>query len=75
MNFIDFVILIIVLGTLGLIAYFNFIKKDKDACSRCAYKRQNCDCGMRNYLSKDRFAIKRAKVLAYRIKKEIDKKR
>ena len=28
MNFIDFIILAIVLVTLGLIAYFNFIKKD-----------------------------------------------
>ena len=43
MNFIDFVILIIVLVLLGLIVYFNFIKKDKDVCSRCPYKRQNCD--------------------------------
>ena len=45
MNFIDFIILAIVLVTLGLIAYFNFIKKDKDVCSKCAYRRDNCDCG------------------------------
>lgn len=45
MNFIDFIILVIVLGTLGAIAYFNFIKKDKDVCSKCAYKRENCNCG------------------------------
>lgn len=36
---IDFVILIIVLGVLGLIIYFDFIKKDKDVCSRCIYKK------------------------------------
>ena len=29
MNFIDFIILAIVLGVLGLIVYFNFIKKTK----------------------------------------------
>jgi len=45
MNFIDFIILAIVLVTLGLIAYFNFIKKDKDVCSKCKYRRDNCDCG------------------------------
>ena len=45
MNFIDFIILAIVLVTLGLIAYHNFIKKDKDVCSKCAYRRDNCDCG------------------------------
>ena len=48
MNFIDFIILVIVLGTLALIAYFNFIKKDKDACSKCAYKRENYDCRKKN---------------------------
>ncbi len=45
MNFIDFVILIIVLVLLGLIVYFNFIKKDDDICSRCPYKRPDCNCG------------------------------
>jgi len=45
MNLIDFVILAVVLVILGLIAYFNFIKKDKDVCSKCTYKRENCDCG------------------------------
>ncbi len=45
MNFIDIIILILVLGALGLIAYFNFIKKDKDTCKRCPYKKQDCDCG------------------------------
>ena len=44
MKFIDFIILIIVLGILGLIAYFNFIKKDKnkdkDICKRCPYGKQ-----------------------------------
>ena len=80
MNFIDLVILVIVLGTLGVIAYFNFIrkvaspyvqdashphnlrklnlvdpeksgdfsyaiKKDKDVCRSCPYKKDNCDCG------------------------------
>lgn len=53
MNFIDFVILILVLSILGLIAYFNFIKKDKDVCSKCPYKGQNCDCEMKNYLNKN----------------------
>jgi len=45
MNFIDFIILAIVLVTLGLISYNNFIKKDKDVCSKCKYRRDNCDCG------------------------------
>ena len=45
MNSIDFIILAIVLVALGLIAYHNFIKKDKDVCSKCAYRRENCDCG------------------------------
>lgn len=45
MNFIDMLILLIVLGTLILIAYFNFIKKDKDECRNCPYKKENCDCG------------------------------
>ena len=45
MDSIDFIILAIVLITLGLIVYFNFIKKDKDICSKCAYRRENCDCG------------------------------
>ena len=36
MNFVDFIILAVVLGALGIIAYFNFIKKDKDVCSKCA---------------------------------------
>lgn len=45
MNFVDFVILIIVIGALGAIAYSNFIKKDKDVCTRCPYKEDNCDCG------------------------------
>ena len=45
MNFIDLIILGVVLIALGLIAYFNFIKKDKDVCSKCAYRRDNCDCG------------------------------
>ncbi|MGN1271384.1 MAG: hypothetical protein ACI4UX_05430 [Clostridia bacterium] len=45
MNFIDFIILVLVLGTLCTIAYFNFIKKDKDVCSKCPYKRENCNCG------------------------------
>lgn len=44
MNFIDFIILTIVLSALGLIAYFNFIKRDKDMCLRCPYKRANCNC-------------------------------
>ena len=44
MNFIDFIILVIVLGTLALIAYYNFIKKDKDICSKCAYRREKCNC-------------------------------
>lgn len=29
MNFVDFIILAVVLGALGIIAYFNFIKKIK----------------------------------------------
>ncbi len=45
MNFIDLIILVVVLGTLGAIAYFNFIKKDRDACRSCPYKKDNCDCG------------------------------
>ena len=45
MNFIDFIILAIVIVVLGLIIYFNFIKKDKDVCSKCAYRRDNCNCG------------------------------
>ncbi len=45
MNFVDFIILAVVLGALGIIAYFNFIKKDKDVCSKCAYKREGCNCG------------------------------
>jgi len=44
MNFIDFIILSIVLAVLSLIVYFNFIKKDKDICSKCAYRRDDCDC-------------------------------
>ena len=44
MNFIDFIILAIVLVALGLIAYYNFIKKDKYVCSKCAYRKENCDC-------------------------------
>ena len=50
MNFIDFIILAIVLVTLGLIAYHNFIKKDKDVCSKCAYRRDNCDCGKKKWI-------------------------
>lgn len=45
MNFIDLIILVIVLGSLGVIAYFNFIKKDKDVCRGCPYKKDNCNCG------------------------------
>ena len=45
MNFIDFIILAIILGILGMVAYNNFIKKDKDVCSKCVYKRDNCNCG------------------------------
>ena len=45
MNFIDIIILVVVIGLLGAIAYFNFLKKDKDVCAKCAYKRENCDCG------------------------------
>lgn len=45
MNFVDFIILAVVLGALGIIAYFNFIKKDKDVCSKCVYKREGCNCG------------------------------
>ena len=45
MNFVDFIILAVVLGALGVIAYFNFIKKDKDVCSKCVYKREGCNCG------------------------------
>ena len=45
MNFVDFIILAVVLGALGIIAYFNFIKKDKDVCSKCVYKRVGCNCG------------------------------
>lgn len=45
MNFIDLIILVVVLGALGAIAYFNFIKKDRDACRSCPYKKDNCDCG------------------------------
>lgn len=45
MNFIDLIILVIVLGSLGAIAYFNFIKKDKDVCRSCPYKKDNCNCG------------------------------
>ena len=41
MNFVDFIILTIVLGILGLIIYFNFIKRDEDACLRCPYKSKN----------------------------------
>lgn len=48
MNLIDFIILIIVLVVLGLIAYFSFIKKDKDICAKCPYKKDNCDCGKKN---------------------------
>ena len=33
MNFVDFIILAVVLGALGIIAYFNFIKKDNDDVS------------------------------------------
>lgn len=43
-KFIDFIILIIVMGILIKIAYSSFIKKDKDICSRCPYKRPNCNC-------------------------------
>ena len=45
MNFIDLIILVVVLGTLGYIAYFNFVKKDKDMCRSCPYKKDNCNCG------------------------------
>lgn len=45
MNFIDLIILVVVLGVLGAIAYFNFIKKDRDVCRSCPYKKDNCDCG------------------------------
>ena len=44
----DFIILAVVLGALGIIAYFNFIKKDKDVCSKCAYKREGCNCNNKN---------------------------
>ncbi len=44
MNFIDLIILIIILGILGAIIYFNFIKKEKDVCLRCAYKKTYCNC-------------------------------
>lgn len=47
MNFIDFIILSIVLTTLSFIAYNNIFKKDKDVCSKCVYKRENCNCGMK----------------------------
>ncbi len=48
MNFVDFIILAVVMGVLGIIAYFNFIKKDKDVCSKCAYKRKGCNCNNKN---------------------------
>lgn len=45
MNFIDFIILSIVLTTLVFIAYNNIFKKDNNVCSKCIYKRENCNCG------------------------------
>lgn len=45
MNFVDFIILVLVLGALGYIAYFNFVKKDNNECKRCPYKKDDCDCG------------------------------
>ena len=36
------------MGVLGIIAYFNFIKKDKDVCSKCVYKREGCNCNNKN---------------------------
>ena len=45
MNFIDLLILAVVLGALGAIAYFNFIKRDRDVCRSCQYKKDNCNCG------------------------------
>lgn len=39
MNFIDFIILLSVLTTLGFIAYKNIFKQDKDVCSKCIYKK------------------------------------
>lgn len=44
MNFIDFIILTIVVIVLGLISYSSFIKKYKDICSKCKYKKANCNC-------------------------------
>ena len=48
MDFVDFIILLFVLISLGLIAYFNFIKKDKDECKRCPYRKDNCNCGKKS---------------------------
>ena len=45
MNCIDLIILIIILGILGAITYFNFIKKEKNVCLRCPYKKPYCNCG------------------------------
>ena len=47
MNFIDFIILSIVLTTLVFIAYNNIFKKDNNVCSKCIYKRENCNCGQK----------------------------
>ena len=51
MNLIDFIILVIVIVTLGLIAYNNFIKKDRDECSKCTYRRDNCICGKKKWIN------------------------
>lgn len=44
MNFVDFFILVAVLGTLGTILYFNLMKKNQNECLRCPYKKIDCNC-------------------------------
>lgn len=50
MNFIDFIILAVVVCLLALIIYFSFIKK-KDGCRNCAYRRT---CREKKEVKKDK---------------------
>ena len=44
MNLVDVVIVSIIVIGLCLIIYFNFIKKDRNSCGKCPYKKDNCSC-------------------------------
>lgn len=44
LNIVDMIILLVILVVLGLIIYFSFIKRKGDVCTKCPYKKEDCNC-------------------------------